>query len=222
VTLLEDEAVARATLLCAGCAPALGLLAARASASKAGDRVVWLDRSSCDALDLLGRRQIHVAGAHLYDEQRDDFNVPFLGRRIPERGTVLFNLARWEAGLVVSPGNPRHIRGVADLARSDVRFVRRQPGSAAQDLVERLLRKEGLPTAIAVNAPFVAARHEEVARLVALGVADAGLAIAAVARPLGLEFVPLAEERFDLAIRGPRQRCSDCRDRNSGPAPPPC
>ncbi|HLK93071.1 MAG TPA: substrate-binding domain-containing protein [Polyangia bacterium] len=200
VVLLGDESSARATLLCAGCAPAFGVLAARASAGRAGDRVLWLDRSSTAALDLLARGQVHVAGAHLYDEQAREFNVPFIAQRLPGRAMLVFNLARWEAGLVVAPGNPRRIRGVRDLARKDVTFIRRQPGSAAQQLVERLLRDKGLPASLAAREPLMAGGHGEVARLVALGVADAGLAIAAVARPLGLDFIPLTEERFDLVL----------------------
>jgi putative molybdopterin biosynthesis protein len=200
VTLLGDEASSRATLLCAGCAPAFGMLAARSSAGKAGDRVLWLDRSSTVALDLLARGQVHVAGAHLYDETTHEFNVPFVERRLPGRAMLVFNLARWEAGLVVAAGNPRRIRGIRDLARKDVTFARRQEGAAAQELVERLLRREGLPHALAGRGGLVATGHGEVARLVALGVADAGLAIAAVARPLGLDFIPLTEERFDLVL----------------------
>jgi molybdate-binding protein len=209
VALLGDADVARQTLLCAGCAPAVGILAARASAGPGAARVVWLDRSSAAALDLLARGHVHVAGTHLYDEGLDEFNVPFVQRRLPGRPMLIFNLARWETGLVVASGNPRHIRGVRDLARRDVAFVRRQAGAAAQDLVERLLRRERLPASMAARAAAAAGGHAEVARLVGLGVADAGIALAAVARAHGLGFIPLAEERFDLVL--PRELAGDPR-----------
>ena len=109
VTPFADIERARDTLLCAGCAPAGGILAARTSAARTGDRVVWLDRSSGAALDLLARGQVHVAGAHLYDEDANEFNVPFVQRRLPGRLMLVFNLARWQAGLVVAPG----IRGAS-------------------------------------------------------------------------------------------------------------
>jgi molybdate-binding protein/DNA-binding XRE family transcriptional regulator len=199
VTPLGDARLARDTLLCAGCAPAFGMLAARASARRGGERVLWLERSSGAALDLLARGQVHVAGAHAYDEAAREFNVPVVQRRLPGRSMLIFNLARWEAGLVVAPGNPRRIRGVRDLARPEVSFVRRQAGAAAQDLVDRLLRREGLRPA-APRGRLVARGHMEVARLVALGVADTGVALPAVARAHGLDFIPLAEERFDLVL----------------------
>jgi len=200
VTPLADAAQARDTLLCAGCAPAFAILAARANGNRAGERVVWLERSSGAALDLLSLGQIHVAGAHLYDEQTDEFNVPFVERRFPGRPMLVFNLARWEAGLVVTPENPRRIRGIRDLARADVSFVRRQAGAAAQDLIERLLRREGLRAGAIARARLTARGHMEVARLVALGAADVGVALPAVARAHGLRFIPLAEERFDLVV----------------------
>ncbi len=201
VTWLGDELAARRTLVCAGCAPAFGILAARATGGGAGDRVLWLERSSAAALDLLARDHVHVAGAHLYDEASGDFNVPFVERRLRQRPMLVINLSRWEAGIVVAPGNPRRIRGVRDLARADIAFVRRQAGSAAQDLVVRLARHEGLAEAALAERPGVVARsHGEVARLVALGVGDAGIALAATARAHGLDFIPLAEERFDLIL----------------------
>jgi len=113
---------------------------------------------------------------------------------------LVFNLARWEAGLVVAAGNPRRIRGVRDLARSDVAFARRQDGAAAQDLVERLLRRDGIRPERVARHGLVAGGHAEVARLVALGAADVGIALATVARAHGLDFLPLAEERFDLVV----------------------
>ena len=197
---LSDPRRARDTLLCAGCAPAFGMLAARANEGRPDrGRFVWLDHSSEAALGLLAREQVHVAGAHLFDEPEGDFNVPFVRRRLPGRAMLLFNLARWESGLAVAPGNPRHIRGVRELARPGIKFVRRQAGAAAQELLERLLREEGVPAHFLETAP-TARGHLEVARLIALGVADAGITLRAIAAAQGLHFVPLAEERFDLVI----------------------
>lgn len=197
---LSDPRRARETLLCAGCAPAFGILTARANDGRDDrGRFRWLDRSSDAALELLAREQVHVAGAHLFDEQAGEFNVPFVRRRLPQRAMLLFQLARWESGLAVASGNPKQLRGVRDLARPDVRFVQRQPGAAAQEMLHRLLRHEDIPSRFLQRAPM-AQGHLEVARLIALGVADAGITLRAIARAQGLDFLPLAEERFDLVI----------------------
>ena len=48
----------------------------------------------------------------------------------------------------------------------------------------------------------MASGHTDVAALVACGAADVGVAIEGVALALGLGFVPLVEERFDLVVPG--------------------
>jgi putative molybdopterin biosynthesis protein len=200
LTLFDDVRSADRNLLCAGCAPAFGILATRANAAREGGRAIWLERSSGAALDLLERGHVHVAGAHLYDEDAQEFNVPFVERRFSGRSMLIFNLARWDVGLVVAAGNPRRIRRLSDLARRDVSFVGRQPGAAAQDLIERMLRGEGLRPAGVMRPRMIAHGHAEVARLVALGLGDAGISLPAMARAQGLAFIPLGEERFDLVV----------------------
>jgi molybdopterin molybdotransferase/putative molybdopterin biosynthesis protein len=108
-------------------------------------------------------------------------------------------LAAWEEGLVVAPGNPRRLRHVADLAQRKVRVVGREPGSGAQQLLVRLLARAGLrPSAIDVVSQ--AHGHAALAAAVAAGAADTGIATRAAAVNHGLDFVPLAESRFDLVV----------------------
>lgn len=196
VRLLAPVAALRDRLVVAGCAPALGLLAARAAAERGGSRITWLERSSADALALLARGQVHVAGVHLDDGAG---NAAAVGRGVPDRALRLFRLARWSAGLVVAAGNPRRIAGVRDLTCAGVRVARREPGTGAEALLARLAGAAGVgPRAIATTTR--AGSHLAVAQAVALGAADAGVAIESVARALGLGFVPLADEGFDLVV----------------------
>jgi molybdate-binding protein len=116
------------------------------------------------------------------------------------RPMEVVNLVRWEAGLLVAPGNPLHIRKIADLARPGVSLVRRRSTAAAGQLLSRCLARAGVsPEDLRFKGP-IAEGHGDVARLVSLGIADAGMAIASSARAFGLDFVPLASERFDLVI----------------------
>jgi molybdate-binding protein/DNA-binding XRE family transcriptional regulator len=200
VRLLRDREALKDSLLCVGCAPPLGILTARAASQAPGERVLWLERSSSAALDMLRRGHAHVAGAHLLDEGTGEFNVPFVRRLLPDRAMLVVTLARWEAGLLVAPGNPRRLKGIADLARPGVALVPREPGAGAQKLLERKLQRAGVPlNAVGTRGP-VAHGHMDVARAVAMGVADAGVAIRSAALAHGLDFVPLAEERFDLVL----------------------
>jgi putative molybdopterin biosynthesis protein len=207
--LLTRPAVAQKTLVCAGCAPAMGILAARAGDGASRGRVVWLDRPSLPSLELLRRGQVHVAGAHLFDEAAREFNVPAVQRLFPHRAMLVVNLVRWEAGLLVAPGNPKGIRRVEDLTRKGVRVVKREPGAAAQQLLMRLLRRAGRSKAPLDTRGPTARNHWDVARIVAMGLADAGVAVQSAAESFGLPFLPVAEERFDLIV--PQELSTDPR-----------
>jgi putative molybdopterin biosynthesis protein len=200
VRSLRPAEALRQNVLVAGCDPALGLLAAHVADRFCGARLHPIEAGSGAALELLARGEVHVAGVHLYDEESGEHNVPAVRRRFGAKAMVLVNLAVWEQGLVVAPGNPRRIRGVADLARKGVRLVGREAGSGAHELLARLAADEGVARK-ALGLVGVARGHLAVASAVAAGAADVGVATRSVASSFGLEFIPLAEARFDLVFR---------------------
>jgi len=109
-------------------------------------------------------------------------------------------------GFIVPRGNPKGIHGFDDLRRTEVVFVNRQAGAGTRLLTDLHLKKLRIDPA-AVNGYY----HEEfthmaVAAAVLSGAADTGLAVLSAAQALDLDFVPVAQERYDLAI--PR----DCYD----------
>ena len=108
--------------------------------------------------------------------------------------------AVWEQGLLVAPGNPRGIRRAGDLARPDIRLVNREAGSGARALLDAELARAGLTPADARGYEAAVGSHLAVAEAIAAGLADAGVGIRAAAQALGLGFVALAEERYDLVI----------------------
>ncbi|MBE3597274.1 MAG: helix-turn-helix domain-containing protein [Limnochordaceae bacterium] len=184
----------------AGCSPALGLWAREAERRHPGLRVQWLHANSTQALELLAKRLVHVAGVHLRDPATGEYNVSFVRRALPGRAVSLIHLGTWREGLAVWPGNPKGLRGAADLARPGVRVVNRERGAGARALLEEALRTAGVPGETVQGLDRVVFSHQEVAREVARGAADAGVVPAAVAAAYALDFVPLQEARFDVAI----------------------
>lgn len=199
VELLGTLAEARENVILMGCAPALSLLADRLNARPGPGRFLWFSRSSTQALEALSRRQTHVAGLHLVDGKTGEANVPDVRRQVVPPGVALITLAGWEAGLVTAPGNPHAIRTAESLGQPGLRLVTREAGSGARRLLERELVGAGLPLRLA-SSPVQAAGHLEVAHLIALGVGDVGIATQDAALVFGLPFIPLARERYDLAI----------------------
>jgi molybdate-binding protein/DNA-binding XRE family transcriptional regulator len=197
---LRSRSELRDNVLIAGCDPAIGLLCAWLGERHARFRLRWLYATSVSALGALARGEVQIAGAHLLDEASGEFNVPFVRPPSSAQSLLIVNLARWEEGFVVAPGNPLGIRGAHDLVRSDVTFVNREEGSEARKLIDRLLRKEALEAEAVRGFQRIAHGHTAVAQTVAAGAADAGIATRSAASGLDLSFVPLSEERFDLAL----------------------
>jgi putative molybdopterin biosynthesis protein len=199
VELLRPVVEARDNLIMMGCVGALGLLADRLNTRPGAGRFLWLGRSSTAALEALAADHTHVAGVHLTDDRSGEANVPDVRRHAIPATIVLTTLGGWEAGLVAAAGNPKRIRGVADLGRRGLRIAAREPGSGARRLLERELLRAGLSRQLADAAHVVVQGHLAVADAVALGAVDVGVATRDVAILHGLHFVPLAEERVDLA-----------------------
>lgn len=203
VESLRAPSEAQDNLVVMGCAPGLGLLADRINSGKGPGRLLWFPRSSTAALEALARDHAHIAGVHLVDAKTGEANVPDVRRMTSGRAIALVTLARWEIGLLVRPGDAHRIRGAADLGRKGLRLVVREPGAGAQRLLERELRKVGLPRELARKPRLQASGHLEVARAIAMGAADTGVASRDAALAFGLAFVTLAEERYDLAVPSP-------------------
>jgi putative molybdopterin biosynthesis protein len=171
--------------------------AARAS----GSGLALLAGGGEEGLARLAARQAVAAGLHIFDPESGSYNLPAL-RAMPELAdVVLIEWARREQGVLVAPGNPRRIAGAGDLVRPGLRLVRREEGDPGQILLHHLLERARLriDSLTVIAAP--AFSDGEVAGAVLAGAADAGIAPRAAAQQARLDFVPLAWERFDLALR---------------------
>ncbi len=140
------------------------------------------------------------AGCHLFDPETGDFNFPFLEKHLPGLELTVINLAIRHQGLMVRPGNPKNISGVADLARADVAFINRQRGAGTRILLDHHLTQAGIAPQAVRGYDREEYTHMAVAVNVLTGAADCGLGIFAAAKALGLDFVPLARERYDLIL----------------------
>jgi putative molybdopterin biosynthesis protein len=155
---------------------------------------------SMGGLMALKRGEAHIAGTHLLDEETGEYNISSVNRFLAEKRVRLINLVYREQGLLVPKGNPRNIKGFQDLAMGDVSFVNRQAGAGTRLLTDKCLRELGINPADVKGYDREEYTHMGVASAVLTGVADTGLAILASARALGLDFIPVAKERYDLAI----------------------
>jgi putative molybdopterin biosynthesis protein len=109
-------------------------------------------------------------------------------------------LVKRKQGLLVAPENPKSIVDLGDLAREDIRISNRQRGAGTRVLLDFHLERMGIAADQIRGYNQGEYTHLGVAAAVASGRADCGLGIAAAARALDLDFIPLFEERYDLVI----------------------
>ncbi len=138
-----------------------------------------------------------ATGLHVYDPDSGDWNVPAVQEDCAGENVVLVAWATRRRGLVIREGDAEAIRGFADLPGRTV--VPRQPESGAQRLFEHELDAAGVESHRIIWSPLAHSEHDAVLA-VAQGAADTTFGLEALARPYGLHFVPLVEERFDLLI----------------------
>jgi len=199
VSLTEVDREFGKRLLVAGCDPGISVLAR--NAQLAGLELVLAHRNSSQALQLLKKGSIHIAGTHLRDEATGDSNMPTIAVLFPKDSVAVISFAVWEEGIVAATGNPKGIRGVEDLARKDISIVNREAGAGSRKLLDTRLMRLGIGPKAVRGYQNLANGHLAAAWQVRSGMTDCCIAPGAVARSLGLSFIPLATERYDLALR---------------------
>lgn len=155
---------------------------------------------SMGGIMAIKQRQAHLAGTHLLDPETGEFSIPYILKHLSPDEVLLVHLAWRDQGLMVLPGNPARVEGIADLAREGTRFVNRQQGSGTRLLLDYELEKLGIEPDQLEGYGREMFTHTAVAAAVASGSADAGLGVLAAARALKLDFVPVARERYDLLV----------------------
>ncbi|MFH1293637.1 MAG: helix-turn-helix transcriptional regulator [Pseudomonadota bacterium] len=155
---------------------------------------------SMGGLKALGSDLCHVASSHLLQEDEQEYNFDFAREELKGKSPVLVNFCRREQGLLAAKGNPKKISRVSDLGQPGIKIANRPEGTGTRLLLDRELDKAGLKGSQIEGYQQEFRSHLDVAMEVFSGRVDAALAIKPVANLLGLDFIPLRWERYDLLI----------------------
>jgi putative molybdopterin biosynthesis protein len=189
VELLRPVGEALGTILVSGCQdPSIALLADVLRASHPEYKLATSWARSGDGLRALGAGEAHIAAVGRAPEGPVEADALAI---LPSDLRVrVVHVAAREQGLIVPPGNPLGLRALADLAGRRVHFAAGSPTAGVPETRE--------PGAGAAREVLV---HSAAAEAVRSGLADAGLGVAAAAAALGLDFVPIEREDYDLVLR---------------------
>jgi putative molybdopterin biosynthesis protein len=154
----------------------------------------------------------HMAGAHLLDPARREYNLSYIDRYLKGTKVSIFHHVLRDQGLIVARSNPKGIKGIGDLMRKDVVFVNRQAGSGTRVLFDHLLQEKGIQSEQISGYDHEEYTHMAVSVDVLSGVADCGMGVLAAAKALDLDFIPIAQEQYDIIV--PTQYRNDVQIEN--------
>jgi len=155
---------------------------------------------STDGLKALNKGYTDIAWSHLLEPKTGEYNIPFLPFYLPDVDPVVVNLFYRDLGFIVASKNPLGFRGFEDLVRKEVRFINRQKGSGTRVLLDYSLKRLRLPASKIKGYEREAYTHFEVGLSILSREADVGMATIAVSKLLGLSFIPITQERFDMIL----------------------
>lgn len=176
------------------------------SLRESGSGLGLMTEGSARGLERLQRDEVMAAAMHFHSLDAEgnlasDASATALRDAPDLHDALLVGFVRREQGLVLPPGNPKRLRSLFDVMALGERMAMRQQGTGAQMLLDVLLMRAGATTRDLRRVETPALTGPDLAELVRAGQADCGIATRAAARSAGLDFVPLAWENFDLAMR---------------------
>ena len=176
------------------------------SLRESGSGLASLAEGTVRGADRLRRGEVIAAAVHFHSDavcadSADDANIA-AARAMPGlHDGVLVGLVRREQGLLLAPGNPKHLHSLTDVVAAGAQMAVRQPGAGAQMLLDVLLTRAGATAKDLHRLDPPCLTGPDLAAAVRVGKADCGIATRAAARSAGLDFVPLLWENFDLLMR---------------------
>jgi excisionase family DNA binding protein len=154
---------------------------------------------STEGLRLMGESRSDVAWCHLFDPDTGTYNIPYIASSMADKKIAVIHLFYREIGLLVSTEASKKIKKFDDIA-SGIRFINRQKGSGIRIFLDQNLKKSGIDSSAITGYENEVRTHFEIGLSILSGKADAGISSVAISKLLGLPFIPLARESFDMVV----------------------
>ena len=180
--------------------PALGWLASRFPVIFPPFHLQLGYTGSLGGLMALAQGKADFTGIHLWDPQTESYNIPYVKRLLPGQKVALVLFAYRRLGLILPPGNPNDVQGLSDLKKSGSVFINRQSGSGTRVWLDAALEKMDIDPRQIIGYQDEVATHSAVATAIAEGRANVGIGLETAAHSLGLGYIHLLQEPYELVI----------------------
>ncbi len=154
---------------------------------------------SVDAIRALNEGRCVMAGFHTLQNTSIKTLTERTYKPLLKTGLhKIIGFAQRTQGLMVAPGNPLGLHSLLDIKRTQARFANRALGTGTRVVLDEMLAHAGMTATDLTGYNQSEPSHAAVAHAVVAGQADVGLGIEVAALRAGLDFVPLAQERYHL------------------------
>lgn len=164
------------------------------------NKVFYAPIGSINGLKMLNENAATISCVHILDMEKKSYTLSYIKRYLTNGEYIVIQLFMREQGLYIKRDNPKSISGLGDLSRPDILFVNRNQGSGTRLLFDFLLKENQIDPLNIKGYNNESVSHLHTGLSVLRGEADAGFGIMYIAHLLGLEFIPLFKERFDMVI----------------------
>ncbi|WP_285769060.1 helix-turn-helix transcriptional regulator [Peribacillus sp. SI8-4] len=165
-----------------------------------GHKALRSHKGSLNGLISMYNGEADIVSLHMFDGDTGEYNLPYIKKILVGYPYVLLNLLSRKAGLYVRKGNPFNLAAWTDLTNDKLTFINRERGSGARILLDEQLRINKIPAKSLKGYENEESNHLSVASAVSSGAADVGVGIEKAAKLVGVDFVPLITERYDLVL----------------------
>ncbi len=180
--------------------PVLDMLLVATKKSHPDFYIFSANTGSTEGLKALNSGVTDIALSHLYDAESGKYNIPYLGKYLPTINPVVVNLFKRDIGFLFNKEIAGAVKGFENLTEENIRFINRQEGSGIRLLLDYYLAKEGINSEKIKGYKNEVYTHFEVGLAIISGEANVGIASAAISKLLGLSFLPITSEYFDMIM----------------------
>jgi putative molybdopterin biosynthesis protein len=149
----------------------------------------------------LRKGEAHVTAIHLLDPETGTYNLPYVEKYLDAEDVVVIPFLKRKQGWIVPKGNPLGVKTLADIVEKGVAYVNRQRGAGTRILFDSLLKKNSFTSEQIQGYEREMFSHLSVAAEIKEKENSVGLGVYSVAKIMGLDFIPVADESYDLVIK---------------------
>ena len=194
------EEIKHAIVFCGSHDLTIDLLSSQLKRARTDMKIVSSHVGSMAGIMAIRKGEAHVAGIHLLDPSTKEYNISYVSKLLANQDVILYPFLKRKQGWILPKGNPLGIESAADLARTKANFVNRQKGAGTRILFDLLLEEGCLTPDDITGYDREMFSHLAVAAEVNGDAHGAGLGIYPAAKAMDLDFLPVADEEYDLLM----------------------